>query len=510
MMPMVARLLMSAMLGTECRAQTDRPEMAEPKPSLVLRGTVKGSQNNTYLEVPFVVPPGTHRVTLAFAYTGKEQRTTFDLGMLDPEGLRCWSGGNKSLLTVSRTDATPSCLPGPIGAGTWKVLIGIPNIRPAETATYTASLFFKRTDTDSDETRAVQEPIRKGAAWYRGDLHIHTAHSDGSCNSVGGKKVPCPVFVTVDAAMRQGLDFLAITDHNTTSHFDAMRELAPYFDTLLLIPGREITTFHGHANVFGTREFIDFRLGSSGVPDVNTILRQVRDVGGMVSLNHPNAPSGEACMGCGWTPSPAADMSLVQAVEAINSGAEDGPYSGIPFWDAQLNAGHRLTGIGGSDNHTPQKALAQVGAVGSPTTVVYAAELSTPAVLAGLRAGHVFVDLTATKGRVLEVRATTGQSGANMGDLLAAPVGSDVMFSVHTTGADGASLAFVEDGRPMAMQAATVLHGPEQVTEMSWKSDGQRHWIRAEVRGADGKLWLLGNPVYLNWPGAAATSKGGN
>lgn len=38
--------------------------------------------------------------------------------------------------------------------------------------------------------------------------------------------------------------------------------LQPYFDKLLLIPGREITTFQGHFNLFGATQFLDFRLGS--------------------------------------------------------------------------------------------------------------------------------------------------------------------------------------------------------------------------------------------------------
>jgi hypothetical protein len=28
-------------------------------------------------------------------------------------------------------------------------------------------------------------------------------------------------------------------------------------------------------------------------------------------------------------------------------------------------------------------------------------------------------------------------------------------------------------------------------------ADGRRHWLRADVRSADGKLLLLGNPIYL-------------
>ena len=99
-------------------------------------------------------------------------------------------------------------------------------------------------------------------AWFRGDLHMHTAHSDGQCPSQTGKMVPCPLFFTADAAARRGLDFIAITDHNASSQYDAMRELQPYFDKVLLIPGREITTFQGHINFLGSTDFIDFRLDS--------------------------------------------------------------------------------------------------------------------------------------------------------------------------------------------------------------------------------------------------------
>jgi len=82
---------------------------------------VRGSQNQSYVKVPFPVPAGTERVTITFAYTGKEQHTNLDLGLLDPAGLRCWSGGNKTALTVGLMDATPSCLPSAIPQGTWNV-----------------------------------------------------------------------------------------------------------------------------------------------------------------------------------------------------------------------------------------------------------------------------------------------------------------------------------------------------------------------------------------------------
>lgn len=472
---------------------------AGPAPSLVLHGTVSGKQNNTYIEAPFQVSPGTERVTLTFSYTGRDKRTTLDLGMLDPQGLRCWSGGNKSTLTISATDATPSCFAGPVTPGTWKVLIGVPNIRANVKASYTANLFFTRSGLVEDQPMVLRKPIRSGAAWYRGDLHMHTAHSDGSCQSQMGAKVPCPVFVIANAAIRRELDFIAITDHNITTQNEAMRELQPYFDGLLMIPGREVTTFHGHANLFGTVDPLDFRLGSREVPDINTLLRQANQLGGVLSINHPNSPTGEACMGCGWNPSPEADFSLVQAIEAVNSGSEEGPYAGLSFWEKELNRGFRLTGIAGSDNHTAKQGLDEVGSIGSPTTVVYASELSTPAILKAIRAGHVFVDLTASKDRLLEVSARSGGAKASMGDTLAAGQGAEVEIAVRGVGVDGAKVVLLEDGQPLTGTTDTVIHGADRTISAHWTSDGKQHWFRADVHGPDDKLWLLGNPIYVNW-----------
>ncbi len=75
-----------------------------------------------------------------------------------------------------------------------------------------------------------------------------------------------------------------------------MREAQPYFDRLLLVPGREITTFQGHANVFGVTQFIDFRVGDQSVPTMNALLENTRRLGALVSINHPGLPSGESCM----------------------------------------------------------------------------------------------------------------------------------------------------------------------------------------------------------------------
>ncbi len=108
----------------------------QPRSSLIGRRAKPGSARRSprlaeshLRQSPFRVPAGVQRVTVTFAYTGKDQHTALDLGLLDPVELRCWSGGNKSILTVGVSDATPSCLPGLIPSGEWNVLIGVPNIR---------------------------------------------------------------------------------------------------------------------------------------------------------------------------------------------------------------------------------------------------------------------------------------------------------------------------------------------------------------------------------------------
>lgn len=498
---LVLVLLFLSPCGLPCGALAQQaPPVADSSGSdFVLQGVVRGSQNQSYVQVPFAVPVGTERVTITFSYTEKEQHTALDLGLLDPAGLRCWSGGNKSTLTVGLSDATPSCLPGAIPSGTWNVLIGVPNIRAGVESHYTIHVYLTRTGAVAALPPVLREPLRAGPAWFRGDPHMHTAHSDGQCPSQTGKMVPCPLFFTVDAAARRGLDFIAITDHNASSQYDEMRELQPYFDKLLLIPGREITTFQGHINFLGSTDFVDFRLDGKTVPDVNALLESAAQVGAITSINHPLSPSGEICLGCGWKPKTPLDMRLLTGVEVVNGGSEQQGLSDLPFWNRELNRGCRLTGIGGSDNHRPMQLLDQIGSIGSPTTVVFAAELSTSAILDGIRAGHVFIDVVGTRDRLLVVTAHGHSQSVNAGDKLNSASADHVEFSAHVTAAAGGTLHWVEDGQDATPAAGTAISTADATETLPWTSDGRRHWFRAQVAGPGGKLWLIGNPIYVNW-----------
>jgi predicted metal-dependent phosphoesterase TrpH len=462
--------------------------------NIVLQGDVSGAQNKTYFEVPFTVPAGTHRISVDFQYTGKDERATLDLGVADPERFRGQSGGNKSHFTIGETDATPSYLPGAIPPGQWRLLIAVPSMRPQTVSHYTAEIRFNSRDEDASFTA---HPLEIGRRWYRGDLHMHTAHSDGSCASQTGRMVPCPVFLSVQTAASRGLDFIAITDHNTGSQNDALRELQPYFDRVLLIPGREITTFYGHFNIFGVTQFVDYRVAPDAL-NLNSVLHDITSKGGIASVSHAEAPRGEACMGCRWEPLAGADMSLFTAVEVINGGRT--MFSSTNFWDAQIRDGHRLAAIGGSDSHNATNPPEPPGSIGWPTTVVEADELSVPAILNGIRTGRTFVDLTASHDKQIDFEAESGGAHARMGETLHSTPGVPIRVKIHTVASAGSVAHLLLDGEEVSAAPPMTVDSADSMVTATLTTNAGRHWLRVEIRHKDGALQLISSSLYVNFP----------
>ena len=466
----------------------------------VLTGTLTHADHEQYREVPFDVPEGATRISVNFSYDGKAQKSVIDLGLLDPQRFRGWGGGSHPGFTVAVEDASPGFLAGPLPAGRWHLLLGTPNIRPNATARYEARIIIERAPQPTEFAKA---PLKVAAGWYRGDLHTHTGNSDGRCASQSGARVPCPVDRTVAAAAKRGLDFIAITDHNTTAHYAAMRALQPAYDKLLLVPGREITTFWGHANVFGVTGFLDFRTLAGSAAAAKWI-DAARAAGGVISINHPGAPSGEICMGCGWRIEGLAP-GAAQAVEVINggtmseTGSAESPLQGFAFWHERLNAGEHLTAIGGSDNHDAGRPLDQPSSIGSPTTVIYMAELSVKGMLDGLRSGRVFIDIEGTRDRLLDMTARAGGREVAMGGTLRLNKGDTAEVTVTVKGISEGRLAVIADGREETSLGLPIVRtgNPEKRLPFRWTGDGRRHWLRVDVRGKDGRLLLVGNPIYV-------------
>lgn len=470
--------------------------ITEPE-TITLTGTVTRDDYPSYVERPFTVPPGVKRLTLTYDYTAKGDGVTLDLGLRDPEGQRGWSGSNKTGPALSAWEATPSFRPGPIIPGEWTVIIGVPAVREGITSDYTVTI-----ELDNDLTIAdfpATTPDSTDNMWVRGDFHTHTGHSDGSCvqNAI---RMPCPTTETINAAARANLDFVAVTDHNTLSQLADLQAATPLAPGLLAIPGTEITTFEGHANVIGLLQPLDFQLGSDRLPDLNALLDEVERRGALISVNHPGLPTGERCMGCGWNAE--TDWSRIDAVEVVNGGllregAEEEEYSGIAYWHRLLDDGYRLTAIGGSDNHDPTDTTGAQSPIGAPTTVIRARSNGVRDIIDGVRSGNVFLDLSGANPRSMQFDFDNG--AVQMGGELTLAAGEQAQGALLGEGVGGLELEIASYNVEVTPSSAVLPRsGIISGVELTVTAEGQPGWFRANLRDpATGRIELLGNPIYV-------------
>jgi len=225
-----------------------------------------------------------------------------------------------------------------------------------------------------------------GLSWRAGDFHAHSVHSDGELTVT---ELAC-------LAAGRGLDFLAVTDHNTVSHHAELGSAGRHAG-IQLIAGQEVTTGFGHANAFGDIGWVDFRQPATAWLDA------VAAAGGLMSVNHPLAAD------CAWRHELPRRAPLA---EVWHSSWDDrrwgGPLAWWRAWD------HDVVPIGGSDWHGDPGPEP-----GSPTTWVACAGDD---VLGGLRARRVTISDDRDGPLLLRIGDELVALGAN-GALLTGPDG---------------------------------------------------------------------------------------
>ncbi|MEU9507951.1 CehA/McbA family metallohydrolase [Micromonospora sp. NPDC048170] len=332
------------------------------------RWTLQDRADDVLRALPVTVAPGTAALTVRLEYP--RQAGVLDLGCLGPDGFRGWSGGARDSYTVAAGWATPGYLPGELEPGDWQVLLRLHRIPPDgleyEVTATTSSTAPPAPEPPTSPRRPDRPPRRDlpdvdGRRWLAGDLHAHTVHSDGA--------------LTIDElaalAVSRGLDFLAVTDHNTVSHHPWLPAASARYGVTLL-PGQEVTTDRGHANVFGPVGWVDFRRS----PD--EWLATAERAGGLMSVNHPLAAD------CAWRQPLATRTRLV---EVWHSGWWDRTWGAPLAWAQAWRPD--VVPVGGSDfHHVDGDALP-----GAPTTWVLADGDGPPedALLDALRGGRTAV-----------------------------------------------------------------------------------------------------------------------
>ena len=344
--------------------RSPRDEEAPIDSTLRIQYFVGHEQEGRYLTVPFDMPPGVESLSLSYQYerhhgsetgvargsfTPREEINIIDLGLIAPDGTQVGaSGSDKLSIQISETNATPGYRASRLVPGEWRILLGAYKVAEDGVAV-TYELTF----------------THKHLRLLKGDLHAHTLASDGvlTAKELGRH------------ALRHGLDFQAITDHNQMVTADAL----PRIPGLTLIPGIEWTHYKGHANFTGVDEPYEGPFMANTPEEIAARFAAARERGALITLNHPFDESCPYLFDI--------DSLPFDCLEVWNGPMRVSNLRAIGLWHSLLAAGRKIPVCGGSDYHRSQLFLF----LGGPTTCVYSPSAGASDILAALRSGHAYI-----------------------------------------------------------------------------------------------------------------------
>lgn len=427
-----------------------------PEYAVKFNGTLGVELAGGFVYLPFKVPKWAKTVEVQYSYRGLGKgECILDIGIFEPcsldlidamDGFRGWSGSNKKSFYVSEGSATPGYLPGPLKTGVWHVVLGLYKV-PPEGCWYEVEVKVSGEARYVRERRSAEVTSPQKSGWMKGDFHVHSIHSDGNSN----------VEEIALEASRVGLDFVAVTDHNTHSHITELNGLNWMYGELV-VGGVEVTTYKGHFNVYNVSSTPEFRIRSEG--DLLRVVDNLRRKGALISVNHPKP------LGPDWE---WGSMSFAHFIEVYHSLWGFNNYISLRKWDEELRKGYKLGLLGGSDAHS-LKAEGLVG-LASPTTWVLVDELSERGLLEALTARRTFVSKS-PQGPRLELHLLRGEDSWSIGE--EAPPATMMVE------------AFIEGGR-----GTTARLVSDRCVEHVWKIERDPFSVKLEMDLRDVKFLRL-------------------
>jgi hypothetical protein len=419
-------------------------------------------REGTYFTIPFEMPGEVERFSLTYSYErhreggkeaggfrAREEINIIDLGLLAPDGAQVGaSGSDKSRIEVSETQATPGYRAWALAPGQWEILVGAYKVA-----------------ADGVCVRYEMTFMLKQMRLLKGDLHTHTLASDGSLTAEELAR----------HAQRQGLDFLAITDHNQM----VSREALPQVDGITLIPGIEWTHYKGHATFLGVDRPYEESFAANTPEEVSARFEAARERGALICISHP---FDELCPF-------QFDMARVpfDCLEVWNGPMRVSNLQAVGLWQSLLAAGKKVPICGGSDYHRDGLFIF----VGGPTTCVWAKSASAGDILAGLRAGHAYI-VFAPDGPTLEMRAGEGLPGDSV------PFEEVKEVEIDARGlTKGDSVQVVTGSGATRLVQAAEAGRLETVFTMEGPGFARVEILREFIPGIPPLPALVSNPVYF-------------
>jgi hypothetical protein len=241
--------------------------------------------------------------------------------------------------------------------------------------------------TLADDVPRRNPPVQDGYWILAADFHVHGFPGDGALAP----------WMLRDEAARQGLDVIAITNHNRTGAARLGSQLAREEGQPLILLGQEVTAPGFHLVAVGIQHEVDWRQPAAAIVDA------IHAQGGAAIAAHPSRPF--------WGYDAAA-LARIDGVEAAPSSRTTRVRRAEvdAFFDRTAAHNPGVAPIGSSDHHFS-------GPIGLCRTYVFAREWSARGVVDAIRDGRTvaYDDRGATRGdpaRVAIVERVRGAAAA--------------------------------------------------------------------------------------------------
>lgn len=368
-----------------------------------------GAKQAARQEGAFTVPSGCGQLCLKYDLSMEYTFLVF-LQLKDPDGkVRFLKqlGYSEPVISIGNGagDTTIGGVPGKIPAGRWRATVFLFTEHLERIAGGQEIVFhIEASDAKAEATECIGGEIWTASEfrydrydfdrifcgekrWYKGDLHTHTRLSDG-------KETP-------EEASRKaelmGLDFYAPTEHNTLHTGWPSTEV-------LILPGVEITTILGHANLFGVdripealEEILTDKDPEKLAEDLLKIKEECADRGWLFSINHPFLYIWKWL----FREFPLADVHCLEinndpTYEAdTKAQAEQANKKAVFLADLLWEDGYRICAVGGSDSHNKTQdfypGAFEPSIPGDPATYLYMETLSAAHILEAIRGCRAYV-----------------------------------------------------------------------------------------------------------------------
>lgn len=409
------------------------------------------------------------------------------------------------------TDTTIGGIPGAMEPGIWSVDI---YIFSEHVERMMQGLKLPFTLTISDEKENIPEKIggpvwvdeefyysrmdknkiyQKESRWYKGDFHTHTQLSDG-------KELPREAN---EKAKLMELDYYVATEHNM------LHTGWPETDVLIM-PGVEITTSIGHANLFGIDrrpkaldDILLHKREEELSQDIEEIVKECRERGWLFSINHPFLYIWKWLYG---------DMKLenMDCLEINNdptyeadpdAAAKEANKKAVYLADLLWSDGYRICAIGGSDSHKKidefYPGATEPSIPGDPATYLYTDELSENNIRRALKNCHCYV----TRHCSIDCKLTVLDENRKIlqevmfGDRLPQE-GKMLLFQLDIIGPkEPPEIYLIKNGEKELCQVAETGENSYRTRETVYLQQDGYQWIRFGAEDARNEFLFYGNPV---------------